>query len=482
MLLSVAWASSWLAMAHPVVTEPAAQGEAPAARTAAPTLFVRAHKLISRPGEVRENVSLIVRDGKIAAIGAELEKPKDARELEGEVVCAGFLDPWGALGVEPEVLADGATGVATRAADGLDPYGQEALRRETLRAGVVAVRLQAGTTSRLSGIGAFARVAPELDRESALLLPDCSVSMNVGLSANVEAQPRLEQQGESLVMIAGSRTMDPFERIAELDRLLATVEAGKNYLQAQVEHKHELEAWQKTIKDKEAELEKDAKKAKKDHEKEEKDAKEKGRPVQEKKYKEDKKPQAPRFDEDGEVMSRVVDGRLPLVVQANRAAEIRGLLKATAAYDRLRLVLAGGAEAGYFAAELAERRIPVLVWPALRGRGAPDEYEGADVSLAGRLSKAGVQVLIGSGGIDAAASRDLPLLAELAIGAGLDRGLAFDALTIGAARVFDLDRRLGSVERGKDAELLILDGEPLAAATRVRCVISEGRVVVSPEE
>jgi imidazolonepropionase-like amidohydrolase len=173
---------------------------------------------------------------------------------------------------------------------------------------------------------------------------------------------------------------------------------------------------------------------------------------------------------------------MPLVVQANRAAEIRGLLKATAGYDRLRLILAGGAEAGFFATELAERRIPVLVWPALRGRGAPDEYEGAGLSLAGELARAGVQVLIGSGGLDAGASRDLPLIAQLAVGGGLDRALAFEALTLGAARAFDLDRRLGSVERGKDAELLILDGEPLATATRVRCVISEGRVVVSPEE
>lgn len=481
MLLSVAWAGLGLAVT------PLALAALPAPRVqadddAATTLFVRAHKLIPRPGEALENVSLIIRDGKIAAIGAELVKPDGAREIEGEVVCAGFLDPWAALGLDPGVLADTSSGVATRAVDGLDPFAQEELRRETLRAGVVAVRLQPGATARLGGVGAFARVAPDLDPDAALLLSDCSVSMNVGLSANVEAQMRIEQRGDTMTMVPGSKVMDPFERIAELDRLLASVEAGKNYLQAQVEHKHELEAWQKGIKEKEAELEKDAKKAKKDREKEEKEAKEKGKPLAEKKYKEDKKPQAPRWDEDGEVMARVVDGRMPLVVQANRSAEIRGLLKATVGYDRLRLILAGGAEAGHFAAELAERRIPVLVWPALRGRGAPDEYEGADLSLAGRLSRAGVQILIGTGGLEAGASRDLPLLAQLAIGAGLDRELAFEALTLGAARAFDLDRLLGSVERGKEADLLILDGEPLATATRVRSVISKGRVVVSPEE
>jgi imidazolonepropionase-like amidohydrolase len=75
----------------------------------------------------------------------------------------------------------------------------------------------------------------------------------------------------------------------------------------------------------------------------------------------------------------------------------------------------------------------------------------------------------------------LPLLASLAIGNGLDRDKAFDALTLGAARAFDAGDRLGSLEPGKDAEILVLEGEPLAADARVRYVISSGRVVLEPE-
>jgi imidazolonepropionase-like amidohydrolase len=253
-------------------------------------------------------------------------------------------------------------------------------------------------------------------------------------------------------------------------------------LVTRTEYKHDLEAWQKTIAEKETELEKDAKKAKRDREKEEKDAKEKGKPFTEKKYKEDKKPQPPRFDEDTFVMARVADGELPFFVQAHRAAELRGLVEGTRGYDRLRLVIVGGSEARGSATELAQRGIPVLVWPALRGRGAPDEYEGGDLSLAGDLARAGVTVLLGSGGSDPAASRDLPLLAQIAIGHGLERDKAFEALTLGAARILDVADRLGSVERGKDADLLLLDGDPLDAATHVQRVISAGRIVLNPED
>jgi imidazolonepropionase-like amidohydrolase len=90
-------------------------------------------------------------------------------------------------------------------------------------------------------------------------------------------------------------------------------------------------------------------------------------------------------------------------------------------------------------------------------------------------------VLLGSGGTNPGSSRDLPLLAELAVGNGLDRGKAFEALTLGAARAFDAADRLGSLERGKDAEVLVLDGEPLSTA-RVRYVVTSGRLLVEPRD
>jgi imidazolonepropionase-like amidohydrolase len=434
-----------------------------------PTLFIKVKRLIRRPGDELQDAALIVRGGKIIAVGTNLQKPEGAREIDGAVACAGFIDVWSALGIGADSLQDPATSAATRTVDGVDPWSNEHIRKDVLRAGVTVVRAQAGLSSRVGGVGAMLRVAPGLPTGPSgedVVLADCDVSMCIGLGAAASDQ--------------GEKT-DPFERVADLDRVVSAVESGKGYLVARTEHRYDLEEWEKKISEKETELTKDAKKAKKDREKEQKDATEKGKPFQEKKYKEDKRPQPPRFDEENEVLARVADGSMPLLVQANRSAEIRGLLKGTSGFDRLRLILAGGAEALVCAPGLTERGVAVLVAPVPRGRlGSEDDGEGS-LSLAGDLAREGVQVLLGSGGANPGASRDLPLLAQLAIGNGLDRDKAFEALTLGAATAFDLGHRLGSLEPGKDAEILVLDGAPLTSAAQVLFVVSSGRLVLEPQ-
>ncbi|HEV8112170.1 MAG TPA: amidohydrolase family protein [Planctomycetota bacterium] len=431
-----------------------------------PTLFIKVQRLIRRPGDEIQNAALIVRGGKIVAVGTDLQKPEGAREIDGAIACAGFIDPWSALGVGADSLQDPGTSAATRTVDGIDPWTNDHLRKDALRAGVTVVRVQAGANARTGGVGALLRVAPGLPLAESVVVPDCDVAMSIGLAAS---------GGDP------SEKADPFERISDLDRVVSAVESGKSYLAARTEHKYEREEWEKKIADKETELTKDAKKAKKDREKEQKDATDKGKPFQEKKYKEDKRPQPPRYDEDAEVLSRVADGAVSLLVQANRAAEIRGLLAGTNGFDRLRLVLAGGAEAMSSASRLAERQIVVLVAPVPHGRFGADEFDDPGLALAGDLSRAGVRVLLGSGGANPGASRDLPLLAQLAIGNGLDREKAFEALTLGAANAFDAGDRLGSLERGKDAEILVLDGDPLTSTAQVRYVVSSGRVVLEPQ-
>jgi imidazolonepropionase-like amidohydrolase len=436
------------------------------AEDARPTLFVKVQRLIRKSGDEIQNGALIVRGGKIVAVGADLKKPDDAREIDGAVACAGFIDPWAALGIGADSLQDPGTTAATRAVDGIDLWSNDHLRKEALSAGVTVVRIQAGSSSRVGGVGALVRVAPGLPASEAVVLSDCDVSMSIGIP------PPAADAAEKI---------DPFERVADLDRVVSAVESGKGYLLSRTEHRYEIEEWEKKIAEKEAELTKDAKKAKKDREKEQKDATDKGKPFQEKKYKEDKRPQPPRYDEDNEVLARVADGGVPLLVQANRSSEIRGLLKGTAPFDRLRLILAGGGEALACSQDLAERGITVLVAPVPRGRLSPEDREETGMSLAGSLARAGVNVLLGSGGVAPGASRDLPLLAQLAIGNGLDREKAFDSLTIGAARAFDAGGRLGSLEPGKDAEILVLDGDPLTSSAQVRFVVSSGRLVLEPQ-
>ena len=71
----------------------------------------------------------------------------------------------------------------------------------------------------------------------------------------------------------------------------------------------------------------------------------------------------------------------------------------------------------------------------------------------------------------------LPYEAATAVAFGLDREAALHALTLGAARILGLDDRLGSIESGKWANLIVTDGDPLEVRTRIRHVIIRGRDV-----
>jgi hypothetical protein len=370
--------------------------------------------------------------------------------------------------MEEASLVDRSFSAATKAADGWNPFADEHLREEALRAGVTAIHLQGGSTAALGGLGALVRIGPSLG-DDALVLADACLSATVGLSADGG-------------FFGGVRAVDPFERMQQIDRIAQNLGSGQAYAETWAKYESEIVEWEKAIAEKEAELEKDFKKAKKDREKDLEQAEEKDKEFKEKRYKEDRKPRRPKVDADKAVLARVASGEIPLVVEAHRASEIRGLLDALDDYKRVRLVIAGGTEALNQAERLAERHVTVIVWPAPLGASKNDEYEGHDLSLAGELAEAGVKVLIGSGGRLPAATRDLPLLAAGCVGHGLDRDAAFGALTIDAARALDVADRLGSVELGKDGELIVLTGDPLAAATRVQYVISAGRVVVTPED
>jgi len=426
----------------------------PLQQPAGPVLLLQAERVIVRPGHELQNAAVLVVGGRIAAVGVGLAAPEGARTIQGRVVCAGFLDPWTSLGIDEASAEDRGGTADTRTVDAIDPFGDAHLARQALRAGVTAVRAQAAGRALVAGQGAILPLHPEPHARAQALLADACMGATIGQSGG-----------------------DIFERVAEVDRLIGEIESGRRYRESQVEYRYELEEWQKKIDEQLKELEKNAKKAQKDREKEQADAKEKGKEFKEKAYKEDKRPNAPAPNPQDEAMARVAHGEIPLIVELQRAAELRALLDGTRNMPRLRLVLAGAREAAPFASELAERGIPVIVLPAPPGdAGIGREHE---LALAATLQQAGVEVLIGSGG-ERSYTRDLPQLAAMAIGNGLDAQAAFSALTLGAARTLDVSDRLGSVERGKQADLLVLDGDPLQTRTRVQFVIARGEVVVEP--
>jgi imidazolonepropionase-like amidohydrolase len=419
------------------------------------TVAVRAERVIVRPGKELSKAIVLIERGVVVSVGQDVAIPEGARVIEGAVACAGFVDPWSSLGLDPESVQDAGASPATRTVDALDPWHLPDERREALLAGVTAARVQVGRSALLAGLGALVHTSEAL-AEPLVVLEDACLAGTVGVSRS-------------------GRTGDVFDRVGEVDRLIGALEKGRRYRESQVDYRKELEEWSKAIAEKLAELEKDFKKAKKDREKEEKEAKEKDKEFKEKKYKEDKKPRAVRRDVDDEALARAANGEIPLVVEVHRANEIRRLLEKTAGFDRLRLVLAGATEALPLAEELVEREIPVIVWPAPMGTSRSDEYRAHDLSLAGRLAREGVEVLIGSGGGDEA--DQLRFLAALAVGHGMSREAALGAITSAPARVFDSAGRVGTLERGRSGDVLVFDGDPLDTRTALRFVISRGRVV-----
>ena len=422
------------------------------------TLWIRSDRILVRPGK-EVSGAVLVQNGVIVAVGEGVEAPEGARRLEGAVVCAGYFDAWSTLGVFPASAQDGRTSAGTRVADAIDAYGADHQRLESLRAGVTSVRVQAGVDSPIGGVGAVVSNSVDEDDDDLVLSTDACVVATVGVTR-------------------GRRVTDLFKRIDEVDKLIALIEAGRAYSVSLSEYETKIAEWNKAIAEKEEEIEKDFKKAKKKRDEGIEEAEEEGKEYKEKRYKEDKRPKAPKLDPEKAVMARVASGELPLVVEIHRAAELRAFLERTASVERVRFVLAGATEAGPFAAQIDERGIPVIVWPTPMGQNSPDEMAQHDLELAAVLDEAGVDVLFGSGG--EATSHDLPLLAAMAVGHGLDRDAAFEALTLGPARSFDLDRELGSVERGKRADLLVLTGDPLDVATQTQFVVQGGEVVIEP--
>jgi len=179
---------------------------------------------------------------------------------------------------------------------------------------------------------------------------------------------------------------------------------------------------------------------------------------------------------DLQAMIPVVEGRLPLIIAVDRASDIDAALRIAREYN-IKIMIGGGAEAWMVADRLASARVPVLT-------GAMNNIPGGFAALgtrqenAGLLRRAGVTVaLIGNGGGDEEAFnvRNLKYEAGNAVAYGMSWDDALRAVTLSPAEIFGVSDRMGSLQAGRDGNVVIWSGDPFEFSTRAERVFIGGR-------
>jgi len=191
----------------------------------------------------------------------------------------------------------------------------------------------------------------------------------------------------------------------------------------------------------------------------------------------------PRYDRTNSALADALEDHALVLIPANNTVEIRRSFELV---DRWHVTGAiyGGQMSYEVADEIAAKKLPVLVdlkWPEADKDADPGEVPSLRTlrlrdrapSSPAALAKAGVKFAFYSGGI--AAPKDILKAAKKSIDAGLAMDSALRALTLSPAEIFGLADRLGSIENGKIANLIIADGDLFDEKTKIKYVFVDGR-------
>jgi imidazolonepropionase-like amidohydrolase len=170
----------------------------------------------------------------------------------------------------------------------------------------------------------------------------------------------------------------------------------------------------------------------------------------------------------------VLAGEVPVRFRAQTPDDVLSALRVAAEYG-LHAIVEGGSGAHVMAPTISRAGASVVVGPAMVGSGAnrPETFARSPENAA-HLAAAGVPIALSTEG---AGGRSVGVEAAVAVGHGLSRESALRALTLDAARVLGVDDRVGSLEVGKDGDLVVWANEPVGTWAEARVVIVGGRVV-----
>ena len=386
----------------------------------AQTVAITGGKVYPVSGPAIEGGTVVLRDGRIVAVGANVTVPAGAQRIDatGKIVTPGFINPTTHLGVvEVGAVADtrdfaasGRDGIAAafRVVDGLNP-----------RSVLIAPAREDGVTSAIvvPAGGLIAGQAALID-----LLKDASVN-EMTVRAPIAMVSQLDNAAAAGTGARGELIM----RMRELlDDARSYGRSGRAYdageLRTLVASRADLQALQPVLR-----------------------------------------------------------GELPLLIDANRASDIQAALRLAQDYG-LSIMISGGAEAWMVASELAAAKVPVLTG-ALENIPSSFAALGSRQDNAAILRRAGVSVLItGDGGADPDAFniRNIRYAAGNAVAYGMSWDDALRSITSAPAEAFGLGDRYGTLQPGRVANVVIWSGDPFEFASTAEHVFVRGRELPEP--
>ncbi len=184
----------------------------------------------------------------------------------------------------------------------------------------------------------------------------------------------------------------------------------------------------------------------------------------------------PKFDAKLDSLIPVINKEIPLKAHAHRADDMFTALRLAKELD-LNITLEHATEGHLIVEDLINEGAPCVVGPSF-GHRSKFELKNLTFDTPGILSKAGVKVAITT---DAQVTplHALPILAGLACKHGMDENEALKSITINPAEIIGIADRVGSLEEGKDADIVIWDGHPFNTGTHVYKTIIDGKIVFS---
>ncbi|HJP94389.1 MAG TPA: amidohydrolase family protein [Pyrinomonadaceae bacterium] len=390
---------------------------------------IRNARIVTVSGPDIENGTVVIRDGKIDAVGADVSVPAGAQTIDGHglSVYPGMIDAGTNMGLVE--VPQGANGtVDTSEVGELNPNAKAIIAVNPHSAHIAVTRVEgitntltAPTGGLISGQAALINLLGTAPKEMALV-PEAALVINYPrIGGGGGGFGGFQQQPANL-----SETLTANERqVEQIRKMLRDAEAYGRAQDAYAKNKS-----------------------------------------------------LPRPDRNVVLESLVpyVRGEQPVIFRADREAEIRGAIK-FADEMKLKPIILGGDDAWKVTSLLKEKNVPVILTGIFSLPSREDDAYDVLYEEPAKLQQAGVRFCISTG--DAGAEvRNLPLYAGMAAAFGLSKADALKAVTLYPAQILNVANRLGSIEVGKMANLVVTDGDLLEIRSHIKYLFIDGRPVV----